>query len=120
MAIVADILSLDTPESAKLGDLVTVIVNLRNTSDKTLYIAVSGTYDSSEINQNLPYYLAAPNESFSLKGTFIMPTKAVHVVVNSWWWNNTDWIYGETFSTDIFFQASTSPRFGEFSIIDYS
>jgi len=122
MALVAQIVKVEAPSSANIGNTVIVDVSVKNISQSDQYIAMTGAFDSSSLSWQFDYLLVSPGQTVIMRGWFTMPSKKVRVTVWSWYWDGSQWQVkdkgDDTASVDIAL-AELAPAFSDFKITNY-
>jgi len=119
MPVAADIIKIDAPSSAPVGETVIVDVSVKNISGVDRYIAVTGVYDSTSLTWQFDYLLVSPGQTVVMRGWFTMPSKKVRVTVSSWYWDGSKWVSDDTGYVDIALTVLT-PEFAGFGISEYN
>jgi hypothetical protein len=104
VSLVADIVRVEAPSSANIGDTVIVDVSVKNLGlapGGYNYAAVTGVFDSSSLSWQFDYLYVAPQETVVFRGWFTMPSKTVTVTVSSWYWDGSQWVKDEEQSVSI-------------------
>ena len=115
----ADIIKIDTPLSASVGEQVIVDVSVKNISGSDQYLAVTGVYDSASFPFQFDYLLVSPGQTVIFRGWFTMPSKNVRVTAWSWYWDGSKWVQDDQMTKDIALVTLT-PQVSEFQILDFS
>lgn len=118
MANWADIVTVMAPQSALAGELVNIVVRVKNIGGYGFYAAVSGIYDTTEFYFSPDYQGIAPGETLYFSGSFTMPSKKVRVTVYSFFWTGSEWYKDDEDYIDINLAGLVS-AFSEFAISDY-
>jgi len=117
--MVADIVKIDAPASALVGDTIIVDVSVKNISSADQYIAVTAVYDSTGIPFQFDYLLVSPGQTVIMRGNFTMPSKSVRATAWSWYWDGSQWVLDDSGYVDIALEA-ISLQFREFVVSDYA
>lgn len=96
-----DIVSVVAPTEAGTGDEVEVSVKVKNLAAYPIYIAVTGKYDNNIYSLYPEYINVAAGGTYTFKGSFPMPNKAVRVYAWSWYWTGTVWYQDDVKYVDI-------------------
>jgi hypothetical protein len=115
----ADIIKIDAPASAAVGDTVIIDVSVNNISSNDQYIAVTAGYDSTSFPFQFDYLLVSPGQTVVFRGVFTMPSENVRVTAWSWSWDGSQWVQDDQMTKDIAVAVST-PQVSEFQILDFS
>ena len=115
----ADIIKIDAPSSASVGEQVIVEVSVKNISGDDQYIAVTAVYDSTSFPFQFDYLLVSPGQTVIFSGLFAMPSKNVGVTAWSWSWDGSKWVQDDQMTKDIALVTLT-PQVSEFQILDFS
>ncbi len=114
----ADIIQIDAPANAAVGDTVIVDVSVKNISSVDQYIAVTAGYDSTNVPFQFDYLLVSPGQTVIFRGWFTMPSKNVKVTAWSWYWDGSQWVQDDLMTKDIAIAVLT-PQIREFKIADF-
>ena len=115
----ADIIKIDAPASAAVGDTVIIDVSVKNISSNDQYIAVTAGYDSTSFPFQFDYLLVSPGQTVIFRGWFTMPSQKVRVEAWSWYWDNNNWVQDDQMTKDISV-AMLTPQVSQFQIADFS
>ena len=114
----ADIIKMDAPASAAVGDTVIIDVSVKNISSNNWNIAVTAGYESTSLSFQFDYLLVLPGETVVFRGWFTMPSKNVKVTAWSWYWDGSQWVQDDLITKDIAVTVLT-PQVSEFKIADF-
>jgi hypothetical protein len=114
----ADIIQIDAPVSAAVGDTVIIDVSVKNISNNDWNIAVTAGYESTSVPFQFDYLLVLPGETVVFRGWFTMPSKNVKVTAWSWHWDGNSWVQDDLMTKDIAVTVLT-PQVSEFKIADF-
>ena len=115
----ADIIKIDAPSSAAVGDTVIIDVSVKNISNNDWNIAVTAVYESTSVSFQFDYLLVSPGQTVVFRGWFTMPSKNVKVTAWSWHWDGNSWVQDDLMTKDIAVAVLT-PQVSEFQIADFS
>ena len=115
----ADIIKIDAPSSAAVGDTVIIDVSVKNIDSNDWNIAVTAGYDSNSVPFQFDYLLVSPGQTVIFRGWFTMPSKNVKVTAWSWHWDGNSWVQDDLMTNDIAVAVLT-PQVSEFQIADFS
>jgi len=114
----ADIIQIDAPVSATVGDTVIIDVSVKNISDNDRNIAVTAGYESTSIPFQFDYLLVSPGQTVIFRGWFTMPSKSVKVTAWSWYWDGSQWVQDDLMTKDIAITV-LNPQISDFKIADF-
>jgi subtilase family serine protease len=114
----ADIIAINAPASAVVGDTVIVDVSVKNIGSTDWNIAVTAGYDSTSVPFQFDYLLVSPGQTVIFRGWFTMPSKNVKVTAWSWYWDGNNWVQEEQMTKDIAVAVLT-PQVSDFRIADF-
>ena len=115
----ADIIKIDAPASAAVGDTVIIDVSVKNISNNDWNIAVTAGYESTSVPFQFDYLLVSPGQTVIFRGWFTMPSQNVRVEARSWYWDNNNWVQDDQMTKDISV-AMLTPQVSQFQIADFS
>ena len=115
----ADIIKIDAPSSAAVGDTVIIDVSVKNIDSNDWNIAVTAGYDSNSVPFQFDDLLVSPSQTVIFRGWFTMPSKNVKVTAWSWHWDGNSWVQDDLMTKDIAVAVLT-PQVSEFQIADFS
>ena len=115
----ADIIKIDAPSSAAVGDTVIIDVSVKNIDSNDWNIAVTAGYDSTSVPFQFDYLLVSLGQTVIFRGWFTMPSKNVKVTAWSWHWDGNSWVQDDLMTKDIAVAVLT-PQVSEFQIADFS
>ncbi len=96
-----EIVAIDAPASADAGDLITVMVRVKNLYTAPASIAITGKYDNTVFSFDPEYSSVGAGSSYTASGQFTMPNKNVRVKVWSFYWTGTEWYQDDYSYVDI-------------------
>ena len=114
----ADIIQIDAPASAAVGDTVIIDVSVKNISNNDWNIAVTAGYESTGIPFQFDYLLVSPGQTVIFRGWFTMPSKNVKVTACGWYWDSNNWVQDDQMTKDISVAVLT-PQVSDFRIADF-
>ena len=104
---------------AAAGDLVAVIVYVKNLYNNYNYICVSGKFDDTSLSFSPEDEYVVPWGECSFRAFFDMPNKDVRVHIWSWYWDGSQWQIvgaGDDYSyADIALKEAVEPYAGTIS-----
>ncbi len=96
-----EIVAIDAPASADAGDLITVMVRVKNLYTAPAYISITGKYDNTVFPFDPGYSSVGAGGSFTAYGQFTMPYKNVRVHIWSFYWTGAEWYQDDYIYRDI-------------------
>lgn len=114
----ADIIQIDAPANAAVGDTVIVDVSVKNISSIDQYIAVTAGYESTGLSFQFDYLLVSSGQTVVFRGWLTMPSKNVKVTAWSWYWDGSQWVQDDLITKDIAITILT-PQISDFKIADF-
>ncbi len=116
---IAQIVNIDAPASAPVGEQVIVDVSVKNNSTDDFYLGISGVFDSTSIVFQFDYLLVSAGQTVVFRGTFTMPSNNIRVTIWSWYWDTAiGWVLDVTDYVDITL-AALAQAISAFQILDY-
>jgi len=102
------------------GATVVVAVRLKNISSQTLYLAVTGAYNSTQLIFSPAYYNTGPNQTAYFEANFVMPSKDIRIWAKGGYWDSYygDWIFDSYVEKQLLLSTAT-PQFYDFRIAQY-
>jgi hypothetical protein len=113
-----DIYAWSPPTSVTPGNRVYLNVYVRNISSQNIYITTQCYVNSMEITMSPEYELVNAGDPKRFTGDFIMPDYDVTVLIRSWYWNGTSWVFDDQDSKTI--KATPESDYRNLSIYSYT
>lgn len=87
-----EIVNAQIVSSASPGDMVSVVVNVKNLADYGIYIATVGRYDNTELRFSPESVAVGPGEIYSFPSSFAMPDEDVRITIWTSFWTGEMWV----------------------------